>query len=444
MPVEWKFVAKGVCEHNIALREKTEQTPKRAKGNGFLPIVNGLGYLEGAGMKDTPRVLFINPWDKRIGPNRYLAEMLAADPALARNSIVVLPNENAAAEEYRALGCAVEVWEWATLVHISRSSENLQRVRRTHTKGVWFARRRMRALRPDAVMTNSENVWFGGMAARGLGIPHLQVFHALTLEHHWGERPYLIRGYLNWLGLWTTRFVGVSQTVEAMLRRNGMAAKRVRVVSNGLNLAEIRAASEGALPPEIVARMEGHSPILVTLGRISAMKGHDLLIEALAQVKQTFPTVLCLLGGAVLSSAGVEDTDAFFAELQERIRVLHLENHVAFLGEIEYAPALLKRADVYAQPSRTESFCRAVVEALDCGTPVAAFAAGALPEVVGGGGILVAPENVTALAAAIVRLADDSTLRAECVRAGQEHIRAFDVAHSALALRAALAEVLTG
>jgi glycosyltransferase involved in cell wall biosynthesis len=260
------------------------------------------------------------------------------------------------------------------------------------------------------------------------------------LEHHWGERPYLIRGYLNWLGLWTTRFVGVSQTVGAMLQRNGVDAARVAVVSNGLNLAEIRAASESALPSEIVARLNGHAPILVTLGRISAMKGHDLLIEAVARVKQTFPDVLCLLGGAVLSSAGVEDTDAFVSQIQERIRVLQLEDNIAFLGEVDYAPALLKRADVYVQPSRTESFCRAVVEALDCGTPVAAFAAGALPEVVGGGGILVAPEDVAGLAAAIVRLAQDSALRAECVRVGQEHIRAFDVVDSAAALREVLVE----
>ncbi len=382
----------------------------------------------------SPRVLFINPWDKRIGPNRYLADMLAVDTVLAQNSIVALAHDDAAAEEYRALGCAVEVWEHVALVHVTGSRENLARVWRTHTRGVQFARSRLRALRPDAVVTNSENVWFGAMAARSLGIPHLQVFHALTLEHHWGPRPYLIRGYLRWLELWSTKFIGVSQTVYDMLGRNGVAANRLALVRNGLNFDALRAASEKTIPREVETQIAGRAPILITLGRISAMKGHDLLLEALPRVREKFPNVLCLFGGAVLSSAGVEDTNAFYARLQHRVGELNLQDNVLFLGEIDYAPALLKRAEVYVQPSRTESFCRAVVEALALGTPVAAFRAGALPEVVSDGGLLAPAEDVNALADAIICLLENERVRAETLRRGAEHIASFDARTSAASL----------
>lgn len=390
----------------------------------------------------SPRVLFINPWDKRIGPNRYLADMLQVDSALAENSIVALAQNDAAAEEYRALGCAVEIWEQVALVHLTRSRANMQRVLRTHTRGVQFARSRMRGLRPDIVVTNSENVWFGGMAARSLRIPHLQVFHALTLEHHWGKRPYLIRGYLRWLEMWSTKFIGVSQTVADMLTRNGVSASRVVLVRNGLNFDTLHAASEINIPREFENQLQGRAPILFTLGRISAMKGHDLLLEALPRVREKFPKMVCVFGGAVLSADGVEDTNAFYARLQQRVVELNLQANVLFLGEIDYAPALLKRADVYVQPSRTESFCRAVVEALAIGAPVAAFRAGALPEVIGDGGLFAPPEDVNALADAILCLLENETVRAQTLTRGRTHICTFDARTSAKALCDAIAGVI--
>ncbi|HZQ10995.1 MAG TPA: glycosyltransferase family 4 protein, partial [Anaerolineae bacterium] len=371
----------------------------------------------------------------------YLADMLAADCELAQNAIIALPTEDDAAQEYRALGCQVEIWKWARLVHLARTHTNFQRVVNTHTRGVQFARQRMRALRADIVVTNSENIWFGGMAARSLRLPHLQVFHALTLEHHWGARPKMVRTYLRWLQTWSQRFIGVSQTVAQMLRRNGVAEERISVVSNGLNLQAVCAASYQPLPSGVERQIQGRTPLLTTLGRISAMKGHDLLIPVVAEVKRTFPNVLCLVGGAILSSEGVEDTNAFTADLKRNIAALELESNILFLDEIDYAPALLRGADVYVQPSRTESFCRAVVEALTCGTPVAAFAAGALPEVVGMGGLLAPPEDVHALAEAVLCLLTDETLRAKTIAAGQKHIRSFDVKYSTAALRRLLAEI---
>lgn len=392
-------------------------------------------------MNTSPRVLWLNPWDKRIGPNRYLADMLAADRALAENAIIVLPCDDAAAAEYRALGCTVEIWDWATLVHLERSRANLARVLRTHTRGVQFARARLRELRPDVVITNSENVWFAGMAARSLGIPHLQVFHALTLEHR-GNRPWLVQGYLNWLGLWSRAFVGVSSAVVEMLTRNGVPATRALLVPNGLNLDAVRAAATAPLPSELEAslqaRLQGRGPVLVTLGRISALKGHDLLIQALPRVRAKFPHMLCLLAGAVLSDEGIEDTQAFYAALEQQIAALGLKDNILFLGEIDYAPALLKRADVYVQPSRSESFCRAVVEAMACGIPVAAFRAGALAQVVGNGGLLAPPQDVNALADAILCLLEDETVRAQIVSDGQAHVNAFEVRHSVAALYRAL------
>jgi glycosyltransferase involved in cell wall biosynthesis len=279
------------------------------------------------------------------------------------------------------------------------------------------------------------------MAARALGLPHLQVFHALTLAHHWGKRPHLARGYLRWLGLWNDRFVGVSETVGHMLRRNGAAAERVAIVPNGVNPEAIRAAALRPLTRELAAQIEGRGPVLVTLGRISAMKGHDLLVETLARIKSRYPRVVWVVGGTVLSSQGVEDTISFYDKLQARIVQLQLESNVVFAGQIENAPAVLARADVYVQPSRTESFCRAAVEALICGAPVVAFEAGALPEVLGPGGILAPRENVECLAQGILRLLSDGASRQRLVALGQRHVERYRADYSAAALKQVVARV---
>ncbi len=71
--------------------------------------------------------------------------------------------------------------------------------------------------------------------------------------------------------------------------------------------------------------------------------------------------------------------------------------------------------DCLAVPSRTtaqwkEQFGRVIIEAQACGTPVIGSDSGAIPDVIGAGGIIVPERNPTALAEAIMRLAGDPPL----------------------------------
>jgi hypothetical protein len=164
-----------------------------------------------------PKVLFINPWDRLIGPNRYLAEMLRNMPELATRSTVVFHEANDAMEEYRSMGCQVAVWPEVKLIHPRLTGSNLAYLIRTHSLGLAKVVRSLRALRPDVLVTNTESVIVGGMAARLLGIPHVQVVHSLLLRYRWGRLPSLIRTYVRWLSLLANRFIGVSETVRQML-----------------------------------------------------------------------------------------------------------------------------------------------------------------------------------------------------------------------------------
>lgn len=376
-----------------------------------------------------PRLVCINPWDKRIGPNRYLVELVRASPALARHTTIVLPEEGEAADEYRAIGCTVEIWREAQLVHMNAKPSNVWRLMRTHTLGVWHAIQRLRARRAQIVLTNSEIVWFAGIAARLLGLPHLQVFHGITLEYNWGKYSRLVRGYLRFVLLWNAHLIAVSQVVAQMLTRYGIAEEKIALVPNSLNIPATITASQQRLPDSLGTLICHHQPILVSFGRISPVKGHDLLIEAFAHVRAQYPNAGLFCAGAVLSNEGLDDTHSFYQGLQTRVHELGLDTAVHFLGEIDYALALLRRADVYVQPSRTESFCRAVAEAAVCRVPVVAFDVGGIPEVLGAeGGVLVPPTNSIALGEAILRVLNDAALRQRIVDAAFDRVtRHFDV-----------------
>ncbi len=87
--------------------------------------------------------------------------------------------------------------------------------------------------------------------------------------------------------------------------------------------------------------------------------------------------------------------------------------------------ALYGEAEVAVVPSLYEGFSLPAIEAMACGVAVVATTGGALPEVVGidgETGLLVAPDDPGALAAAISRLLDDPGLRARLGAAGRERV----------------------
>jgi glycosyltransferase involved in cell wall biosynthesis len=95
-----------------------------------------------------------------------------------------------------------------------------------------------------------------------------------------------------------------------------------------------------------------------------------------------------------------------------------LEERVVDLGYVadEDMPALYSAAEMLAFPSLWEGFGLPVVEAMACGTPVVASNVACLPEIAGGAALLVDPLSVDAIADAMVRIAEDSSLR-ESLRA---------------------------
>jgi glycosyltransferase involved in cell wall biosynthesis len=370
-----------------------------------------------------PSVLFINPWDRLIGPNRYLAEMLRSAPELATRSTVVFHESSDAMEEYRSMGCRVAVWPEVKLLHPHVTASNLGHFIRTHSLGLAKVVQGLRTFRPDVVVTNTEIVTVGGIAARILGIPHLQVFHSLLFKYRKERVVSIVRLYARWLSFFASRFIAVSETVKQMLAEYGVDSDKVTVVHNGFDIQDVRGKSKLPLPADVQNLICGRYPVLVSVGRIAPMKGQDILIEAMNSLRVSYPLSRCLIVGRVGSEDSVEDVMGFSQHLMRRIEACQLQDYIHFIGEIDYVPSLLAHSDLYIHPSLTESFSRVVAEAVICGKPVVCTNAGALPEVLGSqGAVFVEPGNAEALGQGVLRVLGEEAIRQDMVSFGRAYV----------------------
>jgi glycosyltransferase involved in cell wall biosynthesis len=148
----------------------------------------------------------------------------------------------------------------------------------------------------------------------------------------------------------------------------------------------------------------GQRTTVVAVGRLGREKGFDLLLDAYARSKLTEAGwQLVILGDG-------PERDS----LQRRIDQLGLKDAVLMPGVVKNPEQWLQHAQLFVLSSRFEGFPNALLEAMQCGLPVAAFDCPSGPgEIVRHEhtGLLVPAGDVDALAAAITRLASDADLR---------------------------------
>ncbi len=140
------------------------------------------------------------------------------------------------------------------------------------------------------------------------------------------------------------------------------------------------------------------------VGRLSVEKGFDLLIHAFAKLSAQFPD-----WNVAIVGDGTERSN-----LETQIRDLQLESRVRLLGWSERPWELLAGAEVFVLPSRYEGFPNALLEAMARGLAVVAADCDSGPrEIVQPelNGLLVEPENVSALTHALSCLLENAALR---------------------------------
>jgi glycosyltransferase involved in cell wall biosynthesis len=216
--------------------------------------------------------------------------------------------------------------------------------------------------------------------------------------------------YIRWAARWVTAFRVVNTTeVPELLRSLGVSQEKILYL------------------PSLYLDFDIFHPIpnepceydVLFVGRLASNKGLFTILNALAQVRQTHPTVrLGILGRGPLQKA-----------LEERIAKLNLSNNVVFIPR-QNSPAdvaqIYNRAQMLVCASTAEGGPRVTVEAMACGTPVISTPVGIMTELIqdSSNGLLF-QWDARELAEKIRLLLDDKNLRTQLSANGRESVMGF-------------------
>ena len=197
------------------------------------------------------------------------------------------------------------------------------------------------------------------------------------------------------------QIVCVSDDVARLSRSEGIPQSKIRTIRNGVDLSRFS---------YVGPRSDGPA---VMVGRLTPMKDVPTLLHAVALVVKQEPSFrLEIAGGGECSE-----------DLGDLARHLQLGDCVRFLGEVRDVPELLARSRLLVLSSRSEGTPLVLLEAMARGLPVVATRVGGCAEAVTHeAGLLVPPQDPSALAAALLTIWRDPAAATAMGVAGRRHV----------------------
>lgn len=210
---------------------------------------------------------------------------------------------------------------------------------------------------------------------------------------------------------------------EQLIRLYGADPARVRVIPPGVDLdvfGPVSAPRRAALRAE--RGLDDEQFLVLFVGRLQALKGPQVLIDAIAGWREHAPELLrrtrvVMLGAA--SGSGLADPQRYRRSVDD----LGLGDTITLLPPVPRAELAdwYRSADTLVVPSHNESFGLVAVEAGACGTPTVAARVGGLPKAVGDGGVLVDGHDPRVWGAALADLLRDEPRRHALSAAAVQH-----------------------
>ena len=225
--------------------------------------------------------------------------------------------------------------------------------------------------------------------------PHGHVFYG----HFSPFRSWLFLQIERVLSAFTDRLIALTEAErQDHLDRSVGKADRFSVVPSGIDRERFgRVKVQGKQQPDWFG-CPPEALVIGSVGWLTDIKGHTYLIEAVAKLKQDFPSLhLVIIGSGDRHDA-----------LLQQAQLAGLRDVVHFLGHRDDIESCLAGMDVFVLPSLNEGMGRALIEAMAAGLPVIASHVGGIPAVISHErtGLLVPPGDAGALADALRRLLD--------------------------------------
>ena len=262
--------------------------------------------------------------------------------------------------------------------------------------------------------------WAAHFACRRLGVPMVTTWHGVHEANLPGKKRY------NSVLASGARVIAISRYIATRLRDEyRVGADRLRLIPRGADMVRFDPAGvRGNRVQKLMAlwNIPDGATVIMLPARVTAWKGHAVLIEALAHLHQTGGFMrdwVCIFVGETNAKEG--------SQLVAQAEHAHIAAHLRFAGHCADMPAAMMLADMVIVPSRRpEPFGRVVVEAQAMGRPVIVSAHGAALETVENGvnGFSFPPDDATALAACIKQVdAMDGTARETLAWHARENVR---------------------
>ena len=346
------------------------------------------------------RIAFAIPSLGSGGAER-VASLLSNHWARLGHEITLITFEEPAAEPFFPLEQGVAVRSLAAAVSrrpAGMVSKNFARISRLRIL--------LKELRPDVIVAfmteaNVVALW----ASRGLNVP------VVISERNQPDRPGL--GQIHKLA----RRLTYPFADALVLQTEGIAAWAkarfnipVHVIPNPV-----------LLNPDGAASARGSPHRLISLGRLSHQKGYDLLLRSFAALAGKQPDWQLIIYGEGPERARLERlrAESGYAE------------RICLPGLTTDSLGVLRQASLFVLPSRFEGYPNALLEALGCGLPVVATASpGGTVEILADGvhGMLVPPDDISALTAALGAMMSCAELRNSYAARARPAVAQLDVA----------------
>lgn len=202
--------------------------------------------------------------------------------------------------------------------------------------------------------------------------------------------------------------------------------QKISVIYNSLDLQEFSGDEDSGTSFRSRFGIPQNSFLVGVIGRISADKGHHILLQAVAKIQRENPDICVVIIGALHNTANCRylcDKD-FISRLRRMISNFGMERQVFFIEEKTDIVSAYRALDVLAAPTFAESFGRTVIEAMAVNKPVIASRVGGIPEIVEDGltGILFDSGNTEQLSEALKRLIREPAMAGEMGRKGRERV----------------------
>lgn len=265
-------------------------------------------------------------------------------------------------------------------------------------------------LQPDIIQTHAVKSHF---LARSSGLHRLAPWVAF---HHGYTWPSLKARAYNQLDRWSLRAARKVLTVSEPFR-NELQAFGVRgeieIIHNAIppEWGAADCVPEQAAALRAKTGIPADRKVILIVGRLSREKDHLTLLEAVHRLRPAINPHLVIVGD------GPEKP-----RIEERIRLLRLEENVTFTGHQKSAAPWYGIADVAVLSSLSEGSPNALLEAMATNVPVAATAVGGVPEIVSDGesALLFAPGDASAMSEALGRLLTDAALASRLQQRSRE------------------------